>query len=315
MGQYKTSPNHVKTKTGEIFRFATPEETPAMMSDLLEWFRKKSENNDANPFLIAAEFHYRFIRIHPFDDGNGRTARILMNFVLLRSGYPPVVIKTEDKQKYLSVLQQADSGELKPLVDFISENTIASLELMIKGAKGESVEEPDDIDKEITLLEQKIKDLSKPITVIKTKSSLQAINDKAIQPLLEFFLHQCSKLEKFYLNTKLYLQINSSSAEKVEKDQIKLFLSEVLSVKIKEIAIEYSYESLNRRGFEDANHRSIVRISFHKTHYLFANSDESIRINKTYDKAISQSEIDKLVRSEIKMHLEKLNGHMKSIDI
>ena len=82
VGQYKTMPNHVKTVTGEMFYFATPEETPAKMHDLLVWYNEKVTQKDFNPILIAAEFHYKFIRIHPFDDGNGRTARILMNFIL-----------------------------------------------------------------------------------------------------------------------------------------------------------------------------------------------------------------------------------------
>jgi len=100
IGQYKSIPNHVKTKTGEIFRFASPEETPALMKDLLEWHRIETSKESFNPVLIASEFHYKFIRIHPFDDGNGRTARILMNFILLQNGFPPVIIKTDDKINY-----------------------------------------------------------------------------------------------------------------------------------------------------------------------------------------------------------------------
>ena len=83
IGKYKTTPNHVKTNTGEIFRFAEPEETPAKMHDLLEWYKAKKSEADVNPIILAAEFHYKFIIIHPFDDGNGRMARILMNFLYL----------------------------------------------------------------------------------------------------------------------------------------------------------------------------------------------------------------------------------------
>ena len=75
VGKYKMLPNHVKTVTGEIFYFASPEETPFLMTALVEWYREKAEDPATNPLLLAAEFHYRFIRIHPFDDGNGRTAR------------------------------------------------------------------------------------------------------------------------------------------------------------------------------------------------------------------------------------------------
>ena len=86
VGVYKQSPNHVKTKTGEIFRFSTPEETPAKMTDLVDWYGGQMNDKKVNPILLAAEFHYKYIRIHPFDDGNGRTARILMNFILMQFG-------------------------------------------------------------------------------------------------------------------------------------------------------------------------------------------------------------------------------------
>ena len=166
IGAYKTTPNHVKTNTGEIFRFATPEETPAKMQDLLHWLQNTKEKIDFNPVFVAANFHYQFIRIHPFDDGNGRIARILMNFILIQYGYPPVIIKTEDKNNYFKVLRQADAGIIEPFVDYIADNLIHSLELMIKGAKGEAIEEPDDIDKELTLLENKFNSYSKPIEIL-----------------------------------------------------------------------------------------------------------------------------------------------------
>src|SRR5215203_1479217 len=169
VGKYKTQPNHVVTVTGEIFYFATPEETPARMHDLIEWFRKETENANANPIILAALFHYRFIRIHPFDDGNGRVARILMNFILMQFGYPPVIIKTEDKQNYYAVLRLADVDELEPFIGYIVQNLVRSLEIMIRGAKGESIEEPDDLDKEIALLERKIRTVGKKIELQRSK--------------------------------------------------------------------------------------------------------------------------------------------------
>lgn len=143
VGKYKTQPNHVLTVTGETFYFAAPEETPAKMQKLLEWFRKEKKKANVNPIILAALFHYRFIRNHPFDDGNGRVARILMNFILMQFGYPPVIIKTEDKENYYAVLRLADAGELEPFIEYITENLIRSLEIMIRGAKGEDIEEVD----------------------------------------------------------------------------------------------------------------------------------------------------------------------------
>jgi Fic family protein len=157
-GKYKTTPNHVQTVTGEIFYFATPEETPAKMFDLLNWYNEKSEENNRSPLLIAAEFHYKFIRIHPFDDGNGRTARILMNFILMKFGFPPVIIKTEDKANYFAALQLADAGNIEAFITYIAQNLVRSLEIMVAGAKGEPIEE-EEIDLKIKELELKLEKL------------------------------------------------------------------------------------------------------------------------------------------------------------
>ncbi|WP_395052245.1 Fic family protein [Flavobacterium sp.] len=157
-GKYKSTPNHVETVTGEIFYFASPEETPSKMYDLLNWYKEKTKDKEVNPLLVAAEFHYKFIRIHPFDDGNGRTARILMNFILMQFGFPPVIIKTEDKANYFAALQLADAGNIEPFINYIAINLNRSLEIMIAGANGEDIEE-DEISNKIKELELKIKDL------------------------------------------------------------------------------------------------------------------------------------------------------------
>lgn len=108
------------------------------MQELVEWFRNEKQKPDINPIILAALFHYRFIRIHPFDDGNGRVARILMNFILMQFGYPPVIVKTEDKKNYYAVLRLADAGELEPFIEYIGQNLINSLEMMKDVTTGKS---------------------------------------------------------------------------------------------------------------------------------------------------------------------------------
>ncbi len=135
VGKYKTQPNHVITSTGETFYFATPEETPAKMQELVEWFREEKQKAYLNPILLSALFHYKFIRIHPFDDGNGRVARILMNFILMQFGYPPVIIKTEDKENYYRVLTLADANQMEPFIEYIGTNLRDSLVEMLSFAR------------------------------------------------------------------------------------------------------------------------------------------------------------------------------------
>ncbi|MCL4870336.1 MAG: Fic family protein [Anaerolineae bacterium] len=105
--QYKTAPNHVRTRTGEIHYFAIPEETPALMADLFTWYRQ--ELGQFHPLVLAATFHYRFVIIHPFDEGNGRMARLLMNLLLLQAGYPPVIVPLSARNEYLLERKEGDA--------------------------------------------------------------------------------------------------------------------------------------------------------------------------------------------------------------
>jgi Fic family protein len=109
-GIYKTRPNSVKTPAGTMFYYATPEETPALMSDLVQWYNDAVVSNEYSPIELAAIFHYRYIRIHPFEDGNGRIARLLVNFILKQHGWPMLVVKTKNKASYLTALAQADAN-------------------------------------------------------------------------------------------------------------------------------------------------------------------------------------------------------------
>ena len=107
-GQYKTRPNSVITRFGDRFEYASPEETPALMTDLVNWYNAAEQEGKLSPIELAALFHYRYIRIHPFEDGNGRIARLMVNFILTRHDYPMIVVRSRLKSEYLDALHQAD---------------------------------------------------------------------------------------------------------------------------------------------------------------------------------------------------------------
>ncbi|MDO8648097.1 MAG: Fic family protein [Candidatus Diapherotrites archaeon] len=84
------------------------------MDFLLEWFDK---NKKLHPFVLAVIFHHKFEKIHPFMDGNGRTGRMLMNFILLKNNYPPEILQKKHRSEYLEILNEADKAfitEAKP---------------------------------------------------------------------------------------------------------------------------------------------------------------------------------------------------------
>ena len=107
-GQYKTRPNSVITRYGDLFEYASPEETPALMAGLVDWYNQAEQEGALTPAELAIMFHYRYIRIHPFEDGNGRIARMMVNYILARHGYPMVVVRSRSKKEYLEALHRAD---------------------------------------------------------------------------------------------------------------------------------------------------------------------------------------------------------------
>lgn len=90
---------------------ATP--APFVKTDmdlLLKWYNKNK--NILHPLVLATGFHHKFEKIHPFMDGNGRTGRMLLNYILLRKEYPPFIIHKKTRNEYLRVMRTADDGDL-----------------------------------------------------------------------------------------------------------------------------------------------------------------------------------------------------------
>lgn len=154
IGQYKDMPNNVRTRTGEMHYFAPPEQVQSMMSDLIDWSRAKEAEGE-HPIVIAATFHYRFVQIHPFDDGNGRMARLLMNLILMRHGYTIAIVQRDGRDQYIAEIEQVQAtGSVAGFIQYIAECCRYSLELHLRAARGESIEEPDDIDREIAVFKR-----------------------------------------------------------------------------------------------------------------------------------------------------------------
>ncbi len=105
-------------------------EVPKLMNDLILWVRSKSKT--MHMVEIAAIAHHKLVFIHPFFDGNGRTARLFMNLLLMHEGYPLVIILKNDRKKYYDVLQKADSGNYKPLIMFIAQAVERTANIYLK---------------------------------------------------------------------------------------------------------------------------------------------------------------------------------------
>ncbi len=116
---------------------------PAKVSNLMEQYMIWLKNNHSiHPVELAAEAHYQLVTIHPFVDGNGRTARLLMNLILLQNGYPPALIRKRDRLKYISSLEKAQLGGSKEsYYKIISEAVNRSLDIYLKAVAGEDTKD------------------------------------------------------------------------------------------------------------------------------------------------------------------------------
>lgn len=320
VGKYKTYPNHVITVTGETFYFATPEETPAKMQELIEWFRKEKEKPDANPIILAALFHYRFIRIHPFDDGNGRVARILMNFILMQFGYPPAIIKTEDKENYYAVLRLADTGELEPFIEYINQNLINSLKIMIRGAKGESIEEPDDLDKELALLEGKLRFNNKD-QIEKSTQILRDLSEEVFFPLIREFVKVCAKFDRFYLSKSLFC---SEIIQLFEPSELEDLISKLRNnwseaANYSGLSVHYRHKEFFNPSYPNFSHSNGVYFEFRIYSYLVIIRDDStyekIEFEKSYTEKISHNELYSALKEIAESHKNFIEDKTKSEQI
>lgn len=125
-GSTVVMPNHMKV--------------PNLMTDFIAWLKSAA---DIHPVELAGEAHYRLVTIHPFSDGNGRTARLLMNLILIMEDYPPAIIRPQDRLSYITSLETAQLSGSKNLYQKIIINAVnRSLDIYLRAVAGK---EPSDI--------------------------------------------------------------------------------------------------------------------------------------------------------------------------
>jgi Fic family protein len=105
-------------------------EVPHLMKELVDWYNRNPD--ELRPIELSAILHHQFVWIHPYHDGNGRVARLVMNLALLRFGYPIAVILNVDRAKYYETLKKADRGDKAQFVGFVAAAVEVSLDLYLR---------------------------------------------------------------------------------------------------------------------------------------------------------------------------------------
>lgn len=341
VGAYKTRPNSVITATGEEFEYASPQDTPVLMSDLVAWYNAEEEKGALSPLELASLFHYRYIRIHPFEDGNGRIARLLVNYILHRHGYPMVVVRSDDKESYLRILHQCDVqtglqpadganaslSQIKPFIDYLGTQLHHALELGIKAAKGESIEEPDDIDKELLMWKKNA--IAKKTNGLRRNDDLvydifsNGLKDLIVEftkkHILFFDMFQTSSTS-YYLNTDSYDSIEEliETIDNLLTSSISGFVDagelpdlHVVKDSFTSISITIDFEEYKLNPKNPFSMSSMLDIDFQPYKYIVSYYTDEL-FEKDYSQNISLEErnniISKCMRSLLKQFEDEQNS-------
>ncbi len=301
-GQYKKSPNSVRLKSGIIHNYPSPEETPSRMNDLIKWYNR---NSNLHPLIRGAEAHHQFTMIHPFDDGNGRVARLWLNYILMKSGFPPIIIRFENKEEYLTSLEKADAGDIKPFIFYLGKELDWSLNLSLKAAKGEDIEESDDLEKEISILDKKIKKgYENRATLSRSTEVIIKLTIDSFYPLMEKVDSKLSKVKSWFNKSRVSLLLNGN-AFTTTADIEKYFNN--IHKEIYEFSIEVLLEGFISKGPDAFNISVYLNFKFHQWRYeVNIDNAGAPLIKKTYDETLTKEEIQLLTDSIIKLAVKKV---------
>jgi len=129
-GRYRTVPVRI---AGSTVIMPNALKVPELMKGFVSWLH----NNTNHPVVLAVDVHFKLVSIHPFVDGNGRAARLLMNMILMQAGYPPAIIRKEDRKRYIDSIEKAQlGGSLSEYYSLMYEAIDRSLDMYIHALQG-----------------------------------------------------------------------------------------------------------------------------------------------------------------------------------
>ena len=125
-GMWKGRPNNPRRPDGVMHEYCPPEHVQSEIDRLFEMYADIRERNYP-PEVEAGWLHHRFVRIHPFQDGNGRVSRLLMAYVYVKQNLPPPVVSTQGRPDYIRVLEDADRGDLRRFTDHLGSLAVSTI--------------------------------------------------------------------------------------------------------------------------------------------------------------------------------------------
>jgi fido (protein-threonine AMPylation protein) len=335
IGKWKTVNNYLYNYKNERFNFTPHDEVPEEMHKLINWLNtqidwlQNKKNTALHPALIAFQFHLKYVSIHPFHDGNGRTARIFTNLILISFGYPPIINKLNEKTAYGQYLAdiQGYGGEPDLYFAFMCKKLLHSQTLVLNAIEGKDIDEPNDLDKKIALLKKQfdaidpnneVKEIFNPKLFFKIYDNWLSELIKKIVPIIQkfnpFFIRMQHRISATNLNM-IHLFVNETSDSIINETRQKLEQDNNKLNNNFEFSINADYISFTKGGVNAFDCLYSIRIKFEQLKYIieyeaFNQPGGKIIIpftEKLLHQALSETEINFLAKQlgeTIYQHIE-----------
>lgn len=335
IGAWKTTNNYIINYKGERIDFTEAVEVPDKMHQLINWLNAEKEkinkgSKDAiHPIHLAFKFHLDYITIHPFFDGNGRTARILTNLILISYGYPPVYIKEAERKAYYQYLAdiQGYGGSPDLFYEFMADRLIRSMQLVLDAIEGKEIEEEDDVWKDLELLKKGIE-----AEEILTVSPILIYNkfNQAKSNLIPDVIDTIKKFGSFFSDKKENHHVNYGD-EQYEEKRKHIFENPMIRIEsdkpkdktifgynIYETTIDHLDWTFNLYGLKNAKKKTEfsieVKLEFNNANYHInctVDYKKIISVSKKYSESIDENISVIFCRELAKTLVEKIKGALE----
>ena len=313
IGKWKTQDNYLFNYKNERIDFTPHSDVPKAMHRLTDWLsaqREKISRGDADalhPALLAFRFHLDYVSIHPFYDGNGRTARILTNLILIAYGYPPAWINDGvEKERYYQYLAdiQGYGGSPDEFYEVMAEALLRSQRLMLDAVEGRSLDEPTDLDKKLALLKKRLGISHKAAVGLSYEPDIiiDVVNN-SITPFAEAWERRLQSFDGLFETRSV--SVSSKDCAHSERDPFKavqVLYAKALSVMLQKgvqigfIKFQCDFKNLISLNKPIGINGGEVAFTFHENRYeIVPLNNRQQALNKLYGEQLSEEEINSIV--------------------
>jgi Fic family protein len=316
IGVWKTMPNYLYNYQGERYDFAPPSEVPERMHDLLNRTNAAidaivaKKKNAPHPLDVALQFHLDYVTIHPFYDGNGRTARILTNLLLISLGYPPFWVKDDERRAYGQYLAdtQGEGGHPDLFFAFAADLILRSQHLVLAAMAGQEIAEPDDLEKQVSLLKQRLaQGRDDEVKQEKTDEVVKQIFASDIQPLIDTVINRLRQFEPLFKSRSVNYVVAGVTYANVDE-----FFANKKT--INSIDFDYTLCDFRKAALRTFNAQVRLKIQFHPFVYEVKKTDGTIMASKLYHQHLTDEEKEAISEALGYQLLNDIEAHLAKID-